>query len=437
VSLTRGGQARRRLWWHCFAGISGDMALGSLLAAGAPLEPLRAALDALGLGGWHLEVTTELRGGMKATRAKVVVSENPEVPRSLAELLGMIKGKGLSERVASGAEGVLRRLASVEAQIHGEPVEEVHLHELGGHDTLLEVIGTLVALELLGIEEVFASPVALGKGLVGSRHGTISNPAPATVSLLTGIPVFGRETSVELTTPTGAALLAELCNGFGVMPAGRLATFGYGAGAAELPEVPNCLQAIVLDGPASHGAQRTPFGSVQEKRSSRSSEPDLLGEPGQEAVLLEVNLDDVTGETLAHVVASALEAGALDAWVVPALMKKGRPGHVVSVLVELARAGETRELLRRETGSFGVRSHFVERWPVPREILEVEVSGHPVRVKVAEHRVKPELEDVQRVAAALGWTLEEVGREAEALARVGLARLVMDAGAKSPSQPKS
>jgi uncharacterized protein (TIGR00299 family) protein len=437
VSLTKGGQARRRLWWHCFAGISGDMALGSLLAAGAPPEPLMAALDSLGIGGWDLEVTTELRGGMKATRAKVVVTESPEVPRGLGELLGMTRGKGLSERVASGAEGVLRRLASVEAQIHGEPLDGVYLHELGGHDTLLEVVGTLVALELLGIEEVFASPVALGKGLVGSRHGTISNPAPATVALLAGIPVFGRETSVELTTPTGAALLAELCSGFGVMPAGRLLASGYGAGAAELPEVPNCLQAIILDGSVGQGADRTPVASLQGKRFEPSSEPDLLGEPGQEAVLLEVNLDDVTGETLAHVVASALEAGALDAWVVPALMKKGRPGHVASVLVDSGLAGEMRELMRRETGSFGVRSHLVERWPVPREILEVEVSGHPVRVKVAEHRVKPELEDLRRVAAALGWTLEEVGKKAEALARVRLAGLVTDAGSESPSQPKS
>jgi len=418
VSLTKGGQARRRLWWHCFAGISGDMALGSLLAAGAPPEPLMAALDSLGIGGWHMEITTELRGGMKATRAKVVVTESPEVPRGLGELLGMIRGKGLSERVASGAEGVLRRLASVEARIHGEPEEEVHLHEVGGQDALMEVVGTLVALELLGIEEVFASPVALGKGLVGSRHGTISNPAPATVALLAGIPVFGRETSVELTTPTGAALLAELCSGYGVMPPGRLVAFGYGAGAAELSEVPNCLQAIVLD-------------------SSQSRELRQLGEPGQEAVLLEVNLDDVTGETLAHLLGKALEAGAMDAWMVPALMKKGRPGHVVSVLVDVGLAGEMRELMRKETGSFGVRSHIVERWPVPREILQVELSGHPVRVKVSEHRVKAEFQDVERVAAALGWSLQEVRSQAEALARASLARLAFDPASGSPEESMS
>jgi uncharacterized protein (DUF111 family) len=230
--------------------------------------------------------------------------------------------------------------------------------------------------------------------MVRSSHGLLPNPAPAVVQLLEGIPTEGRDLSVELTTPTGAAMLAAWGSSFGPMPAMTIEATGFGAGSREFDDLPNCTQVVV--------------GLLAE--SVRAASPGR----GQDLVQLEANLDDVTGETLAHALEALVDDGALDAWVTPVLMKKGRPGYLVSVLCDLALVGDLRRRLEHETGTLGVRAHTVERWAERRELLEVDLDGHRVRVKVSPGRVKAEYADVSRVAGMTGLPLREVAARAEA-----------------------
>ena len=230
-------------WFHCFAGIAGDMALGSLLDAGADLSEVLTLLERLPVGGWALEVEPVLRGGVAASRAVVSVHDNVVV-RTYAHIVGLIEEARLPDRVAGRALDTFAALADVEAKLHRRPVDQVHFHEVGGHDTIVDVVGTAAALEVLGIDEVRASPVATGLGMIRSAHGLLPNPAPAVVALLEGVPTWGRSIGVELTTPTGAALLAGLCSGYGPMPAMRVTGQGFGAGSRELEELPNCTQVV-------------------------------------------------------------------------------------------------------------------------------------------------------------------------------------------------
>ena len=241
---------------------------------------------------------------------------------------------------------------------------------------------------------VSASPVATGLGMVRSAHGLLPNPSPAVVELLEGIPTVGRDVGVELTTPTGAAILAAWGSAFGPMPAMTIESAGFGAGARELDDVPNCTQVVIgITGSDDHVA---------------------TSGAGQPLVQVEANLDDVTGETLAHAVAALLDEGALDAWVTPVLMKKGRPGHVVSALCDPVLVGAVRRCLEMETGTLGVRAHGVDRWAARRALHEVDLDGYPVRVKVSPGRVKAEHADAARVAARTGRPLREVASRAEA-----------------------
>jgi uncharacterized protein (DUF111 family) len=251
------------------------------------------------------------------------------------------------------------------------------------------VVGTCSALEVLGVDEVRSSPVATGLGMVRSAHGLLPNPAPAVVELLRDAPTYGIDVHVELTTPTGAALLAANVTGWGPLPAMTIEQSGFGAGTRELDGRPNLTQ-VVIGTAAAAG----------------------LGD-GQPVVLLEVNVDDVTGETLAHTITALLDAGAHDAWITPMLMKKGRPAHTVSVLADPALAAQCAAVLTSETGSLGVRAHRLERWPSAREVAAVEVDGVPVRVKVSPGRVKVEHDDAARAAQRLHLPLREIVSRAE------------------------
>jgi hypothetical protein len=377
-------------WFHCFAGIAGDMALGSLIDAGADLKEVRLLLERLSLPGWELQVEEALRGGVACTRA-LVRGTDDAVLRTHAHIAGLITEAGLPPRVTSRALAVFRRLAEVEAALHRRPVDQVHFHEVGGHDAIIDVVGTVAALEVLGVDEITASTVALGTGVVRTAHGLLPNPAPATVRLLQGIPTYGRATTVELTTPTGAALLAALSTSFGPMPAMTVTASGFGGGAGEIDELPNCTQ-VVIGG-----------------RDARAS----IGS-GQPAFLLETNLDDVTGEQLGYAVAAALEGGAFDAWVSAVTMKKGRPGHVLHVLTDPAHLEPLRHTIHTTTGTFGVRATSAERWPAARTFDEVSIDGLVVRMKVGYGRAKPEFEDVASIATATGAAIHDVASRAEA-----------------------
>ena len=381
-------------WFHCFAGIAGDMALGSLVDAGADVDEIRSLLDRLALPGWDLRLEEGMRGGIACTRA--IVSGDDVVVRTHGSIAALIEDAALPTRVTERVLAVFRSLASVESALHRRPVDQVHFHEVGGHDAIIDIVGTAAALEVLGVDEVSASAVATGSGTVRSAHGWLPNPAPATVRLLEGIPTYGRDVQTELTTPTGAALLATLCSFFGPLPDMTVTASGFGGGAGEMADLPNCTQVVI--------GQRAAQASVG---------------PGQPALVLETNLDDVTGEQLGYAVAAALDAGALDAWVSPVTMKKGRPGHVLHVLTDATRVDALRSEIQRVTGTMGVRATAVERWPVARELARVAVDGMTVRMKVTNGRAKPEFDDVALVATKTGASLHEVASRAEEAWRAG------------------
>ena len=383
-------------WFHCFAGIAGDMALGSLLDAGADLDEVRALLLRLPVSGWALEVEAVTRGGIAATRA-VVEAADDGVVRTYAHISGLVDEARLPERVRDRAQAAFAALAEVEGRLHRRPTEQVHFHEVGSLDAIVDVVGACAALEVLDVGDVWASPVATGTGMVRTSHGILPNPAPAVVELLRGAPTYGRDVQVELTTPTGAALLAATVTGWGPLPSMTVTATGFGAGTRDLDGLPNLTQVVIGEVAA---AARRPGQQVGSGK-------------GQPVVLLEVNVDDATGETLAHAVAALLDAGAYDAWITPIVMKKGRPAHTISALADPALASQVALVMVAETGSLGVRGQTLERWPSARDAGEVDVDGVPLQVKVSPGRVKIEHDDAVRAARRTGLPLREVVSRAE------------------------
>ena len=381
----------RTLWINPFNGIAGDMLLGALIDAGADLDWIRATLEQTGVGGWSLTAETTDRNGIRATNLHVTTDEG-DSHRTAADIIGLVQGAGLPERVTQRATDVFAVLAVAEGAVHGQDPETVHFHEVGGIDAIVDVVGCCLALEQLDVSTIVAGPVALGQGTARSAHGLIPNPAPATIRLLTNFEVIGLDTPIELTTPTGAALLAALATS-GPMPAMTIEASGFGAGDAQPADMPNVVH-VILGQPTS------------------VSKNDRL-------VVIESNIDDATGETLGHTIDRLVGAGAKDVWVTPIVMKKGRPAHVISVLADVARAQELGAMLLGETGSIGYRSSVVDRVSMDRWIDTVLVGGHEIAIKVTPHRSKAEHVDVVAAAAALGRPAREVAAEAEALWRAG------------------
>ncbi|WP_308259492.1 nickel pincer cofactor biosynthesis protein LarC [Pseudonocardia sp. H11422] len=376
------------LWLNPFSGISGDMLLGALLDLGAPLQGVRDAVAATGLAGWELTAEPAPRGALVATRARVTVHDTA-TERPSAALLEMI-ARARPAPVAELAARAVRAIAEVEGRLHGVPADEVHLHEIGGVDTVVDTVGVAAALHLLDVQEVHCGPLALGSGTVQTRHGTLPLPAPATAALLAagGAPVTSTGLAGETVTPTGIALLLAAGARFGPVPQMTVRATGYGAGGRDVPERPNVLQGLLGTGPV------------------------WSSDPGDPMVHLESNVDDVTGEVLGHLVERLLEAGAADAWITPIVMKKSRPAHTVHVLADPARAGECERIVLRETGSLGLRRSTVDRLALPRRIATVEVDGHRIRVKTGPWGAKPEHDDVAAAALALGLPLRAVAERA-------------------------
>jgi uncharacterized protein (TIGR00299 family) protein len=381
------------VWLNPFSGVSGDMLLGALLDLGAPPDGVRAAVASTGVTGWRLTAEETRRAGMRALSARVEVDDTaPE--RRAGDLLDLV-GRAEPEPVARVAHAAVLAMAEVEAQVHGVPVAEVHLHEIGGLDTVVDTVGVAAALHLLDVTEVWSAPLAVGSGEVRTRHGMLPVPAPATARLLRGMPVVGLAAPGETVTPTGVALLSAAGCRFGPVPPMVVAGTGYGAGGRDTPDRPNVL-------PATLG---------------RVAEPVEDGGVHEPLVCLETTVDDVTGEVLGYLTARLLDAGAADAWVVPVVGKKNRPAQVVTVLAAPEAAGRLSRLLLAETGSLGVRQSWVRRYAAPRRIVEVRVDGQPIRVKRGPHRDKPEHDDLVRAARATGLPLHTLGERALAAAR--------------------
>ncbi len=379
-------------YFDCIAGASGDMILGALLDAGLAEATLREKLAALRLADFDLQSRRVVKNGFQATKVDVIVRDDvPE--RHLGDIERIIRESDLPPTVQERAMTIFRRLCEVEAGIHGSSPEQVHLHELGGVDTIIDVVGTLVGLDALGITRIYASPLPLGRGFTRGAHGRIPLPAPATVALLEGVPVKGSELEMELVTPTGAALLTTLAANFGPIPTMTLTTVGYGAGTRDLP-IPNVLRILI---------------------GERPSPDDTLVET---LVLLETNVDDMNPEIYEHLMRRLFESGALDVFLTPIQMKKNRPATMVHVLCSMKNVELMRAILFAETSTLGIRQTEVTRHALSRSVETVETPYGSVRVKVArwgrgKTKSAPEYEDCRRLAEKHDVPLREVYRAVE------------------------
>jgi len=388
--------SRRTAWIDCSAGVSGDMLLGALIDAGADIKE---TVDALGVGA-SLDVVTSSRGGLRAVTVDVRSTADQPM-RTLDDLVRLVDRAGVAESVAQRARAVLSRIATAEARVHGTSAAEVHFHEIGAVDTIVDVVGVCVAVHQLGIGEIVASPIALGGGSIDTAHGTLPVPGPAVLELLAAaeLSAYGGPVDVELATPTGVALLAELATSSGPMPALRQTTVGIGAGARELLDRPNVVR-IVLGQPTGRDA----------------SDAD-----GDSWLVLEANVDDLDPRLWPQVIERLLTAGAADAWLTPILMKKGRPAHTLSALTPPACAEAVRTAMFTESSTIGVRSTVVGKSALDREWLVVDIDGEQVRVKVARMsgevvNVAPEWEDVVSAARRLDRPAKSVLAAASAAA---------------------
>jgi hypothetical protein len=366
-------------YFDCFAGAAGDMIVGALLDAGADFAALQAELAKLGLPGYRLQAAAVQRGGMGGTHFQVEPAEHDHHHRHLAEILEMIGRAGLSARVAANAKAVFRRLGEAEAKVHRVSVQDVHFHEVGAVDSIVDIVGACVAFELLGVEEVFCSPIPCGSGTVECAHGRLPVPAPAVAALLVGAKLAGDPLTGEVTTPTGAAILTTLAKSYGPMPAMDIQAVGYGAGSRDAGGLPNLLRVFV-------GAK------------SDAGDADTIVE-------LSANLDDCTGEIVGATIASLLEMGCLDAWASPIYMKKNRPAFLLSAICSPADASAVEEAIFLQTTTFGVRRRACTRSKLHREHQTVETPYGPVRVKLGRRRgqvvtAAPEFSDCQSAAAS-------------------------------------
>ena len=382
------------LWLNPFSGISGDMLLGALLDLGAPLDAVRAAVASTGLTGWELTAGPAQRAGLAACQACVRVDD--DVPaRQAAELLTLAQAAvpAAAGRLAAAA---ITALAEAEGRIHGVPAAQVHLHELGGVDTIVDTVGVAAALDALGVSAVWSAPLTLGAGVIQMHHGQFPAPAPATVALLDGAAVTGTLTgpaaAAETVTPTGAALLRAAGCRYGPMPAMRVAGSGYGAGSRDVPGRPNVLQALLGE----------PLDEQDPADPATGTET---------LIMVETTVDDVTGELLGDLPGLLLGAGALDAWITAVTGKKGL-AHIVTALCQPGQAGPVEARLLAETGSLGARHHAVQRHALPRQEAEVTVQGQRIRVKIGPHRAKPEHDDVAAAALATGLPRRVVAEQA-------------------------
>jgi len=371
----------RLCYLHAFSGISGDMTVGALADAGADAAALTEGLGSLGTGAtFTLEAAN--RRGLAAMKFRVEGGEQRK-HRHLPQILKMIEASALPDRAKQNASNVFQQLAGAEAHVHGVAIEKVHFHEVGAVDSIADIAGSCLALELLAVDAVYCSPVNVGGGTVETEHGTLPVPAPATARLLAGKPVYSRGPQLELTTPTGAALAVTLARDFGALPPMRIRATGHGAGDRDFPEQANVLRVLI-----GEDARVTESVTV---------------------AVIEANIDDATPEVLGYAMERLLDRGALDVTLAPVFMKKNRPATMISIIARPEDQEELAQLVMAETTTLGVRMHLAERRVQERRIVEVQTPHGPIRVKVAASGAfAPEYEDCRQAALASGTPLPQV-----------------------------
>lgn len=386
----------KTLYFDCFAGASGDMILGALVNAGVDPLALKEQLSLLGVAGYELAFETVDRSGLSATYARVQIPHE-HAHRSLSDILKIIYSSRLSDHVKDRAGKIFSRLAEAEARVHNQPVEQIHFHEVGALDAIIDVVGAVIGFELLAIDRFVSSPLHVGSGTVTMAHGTFPVPPPAVAELLKGAQFYSAEIKGELVTPTGAAIIATLCTEYGPIPNMRLEATGYGAGTRQYDNFPNALRLLI---------------------GQESDE--TAGPPSERLWMIETNIDDSSPQVLGHVMDRAFDLGALDCYFTPVQMKKNRPGVLLSILCRREERARLSEVLFSETTTLGVRAYEVERRALEREIIKVATPFGPIEVKVAHlngHLVKemPEYEQCRHAALQAGVplrTVEEAVREA-------------------------
>lgn len=380
----------RILWLDPGFGASGDMILGALVGLGAPLEQIVAGLDGLGIQGWTVTRSEALRCSLSATRIRVD-SEEQHHHRTWTAIDALLAEADLPEPVRTGSRSTFRRLGEAEAAIHNVTIDEVHFHEVGAVDAIVDIVGSWLALHLLDVSEVVVGPFGMGHGSVQAAHGTLPVPAPATASLLVGADLAPLDIAAETVTPTGAATLTTMADRFGPMPPGRMIAIARGAGGRDPEGYPNVVTALLLT--AAPNATATSTTSTI-------------------TTTITTNLDDTTPEVVARTIQRCLAVGADDAWATPIVMKKGRPGHTVSAMCDPTVADAVADVIFSETGTLGVRVATSTKQMLDRRFETVTVRGHQVRIKVGPYGAKPEYDDLAAAADALDLPLRQLSSEA-------------------------
>jgi pyridinium-3,5-bisthiocarboxylic acid mononucleotide nickel chelatase len=380
----------RHAYFDCFSGISGDMVLGALVDAGADLRAIEADLRKLGLEGWTISSAKVKRGEISATHVKVETSEGHH-HRGLSIILQRIENAKLAPRAEERARRIFTRLAEAEAKVHQKPIEEVHFHEVGAVDSIVDIVGAAIGFELLGIDEFACSAFDVGAGQIRTAHGLLPVPAPATAELLKGAPLYTSGIAKELVTPTGAAIATTLATRYAEIPQMKLEAIGYGAGSADLQEKANVLRILIGE------------AAVSEPREYWDAP----------ITVIETNVDDMSPQIYGYFVERALAAGALDVFSSPVQMKKNRPGLLVTMLSEADNVSRLIDLVFRETTTIGVRAYDARRKTLARESVTVETRFGEVRIKISRMNgtvlnATPEYEDCQRIAAQKGIPLKQV-----------------------------
>ncbi len=389
------------IYFDCFSGISGDMSLGALLDAGVDRAELIKMLSGLKIDQFDIEAESTLNHGIAGTNATVHYSKNNCEQRKLPDIERLINKAGLPDIVSTRSLSVFRVLAEAEAAVHGIDVNQVHFHEVGADDAIIDIVGTCAALYLLNIDRVYSSPLPLGRGEVKTEHGVIPLPAPATmeICLSRGVPVYGKQASFEMVTPTGAAIVAALAEFFGPIPAIKINGVGYGVGSHD-PGYPNCLRVM-----------------LGEKERKDTSYTDTV-------TVVETAIDDMNPEIYSYLFEKLFEAGALEVYITPVQMKKNRPGALLTVLASPQHLDQIQKIIFKETTTIGLRVEEKTRIICPRDIKTINTRWGPIRVKyllTAEgegfSKYSPEYEDCREVASKSGLPLKDIYSLAENLFR--------------------
>lgn len=375
------------LYFDCFNGISGDMILGALFDLGLDREAWLRELNKIEISGYRVEIEKKRKGPLMGTDVNIIV-EDRVTHRHAKEMLDMVSNSSLDDEIKEKSLKILTRIAQVESSIHNEPLEEVHLHELGGIDTIVDVVGSIIGLKLLGIERVYSSPLPLGEGFVETAHGRLPIPAPATAELLKGVPVYSNGMKGELVTPTGAGIISTLSYSFGPIPPITIEKIGYGAGKKDFA-IPNMLRAIMGE-------------LYQEKQRDTNT-------------IIDVNIDDMNPQIYGYLMDKLFEIGALDVFFTPIYMKKSRPAVKLTVISPNHLVDKIIDVIFRETTSIGIRTYQVEKIMLPREIIELDTPWGTARVKVSyingTPKIMPEYDDCKAIAEKTGIPIQEVMKE--------------------------